>query len=796
MIDINRKFLLAGILTIALFLLFCVFSHCIAMSKPIDVPTTDFTGSASCIQCHEKFYKLWSSSFHGLAMQPYTNKFGAEEITAHDEFLQGETNSYRAFITKKKGYVVVRSGDEEKSYPITDVLGGKNVYYFLTLLERGRLQVLPLAYDVPGKEWFDTTASAVRHFTGSQDEAIDWMETPLTFNTSCFSCHVSQLKTNYDLKTDTYHTVWNEPGINCETCHGPSGEHVRSFQKAALDNKKPKDLGLVSTKNFDVEQVDGMCGPCHAKMRAVTAGYKPGEKYFDHYDLVTFENRDYYPDGRDLGENYTFTSWRMNKCAESGKLDCVYCHTSSGRDRFAGDKADQACLPCHDEIVNNVSAHSHHEPDSQGSKCKTCHMPKTEFARMVRHDHSFRPPTPKTTIAHKSPNACNICHTDKTAVWADKHVTAWYGDSYQDETVHFASLIDDARKGKWDRLDEMLKYITGKDRREVVATSLIRILKNCPDNKKLDTIIAALKDSSPMVRAAAASALSNHGTEKVLNALLTVTDDRWRVVRSQAGFAISTFPPQMISAENKIKSQKAIAEYLTSLQNRPDDALSYYNLGNYYSNQGDLEKAIDSYNTSTELRSDLLMSHVNASIIHARLGKTKEAEISLRKALVIDPNNAASNFNMGLLLAENGNIDGAKKCLAQALKTDPDFAEAAFNLGIILARTSPSEAIELCRRAHSLRPENSRYGYTLAFFLNQNARTSEAITVLVKMIDSSNATSDIYAFLAVIYRDQGRKNEALDICRKAIENEKLPMQDRYRFEAQLRSLQNPQPASQ
>jgi len=778
------------------------------MSKPIDAPvpkdmpaakdviTGNFTGSVSCIECHEKFYKLWSTSFHGLAMQPYTNEFGAKELTGHDEFIQGEGKSYRAFITKKKGYVVVRRGDKEKSYDIVHVLGGKNVYYFLTPVKRGRLQVLPLAYDVRRKEWFDTTASAVRHFAGSRDEALDWMDIPLTFNTSCYSCHVSQLSTNYDLKSDTYHTEWREPGINCETCHGPSGEHVRHFQQAAAENKKPEELKLISTENFDIDQIDGMCGPCHAKMQPLTKGFKPGEKYFDHYNVSTLEDIDFYPDGRDLGENYTFTGWRMNKCAESGQLDCMHCHTSSGRDRFAGEKANQACLPCHAERVKNVTAHSHHEADSEGSKCKTCHMPRTEFARMIRHDHSFRPPTPKTTIAYKSPNACNICHTDESSAWADEHVTAWHGDKYQDETLYFASLVDEARKGKWERLDEMLKYIRGKDRQEVVATSLIRILENCPDAKKWDTVIAALKDPSPLVRSAAASALANNGTEKGLEALLTVTDDRWRVVRSQAGYAISTFPPQMISSGNKSRAQKAMGEYLTSLQNRPDDALSYYNLGNYYSSQGNAEKAVESYNTSTRLRSDLLMSYVNASISYAQLGKTNEAEVSLRKALAIDPNNAVGNFNLGLLLAEKGNRDGAEKCLRRTLKTDPDFAEAAYNLSVMVAETGSAEGVELCRRAYSLRPENTKYGYTLAYFLHQKARTSEAIAVLSKMIDSSNAGADVYAFLAMIYSEQGRKEEASDVYRRAIENEKLPMQDRYRFEAQLRSMQRAQPTRQ
>jgi hypothetical protein len=54
----------------------------------------------------------------------------------------------------------------------------------------------------------------------------------------------------------------------------------------------------------------------------------------DHYDLITLENPDFYADGRDLGENYTYTSWLMSPCLKSGKLHCVTCHTSSGRYRF------------------------------------------------------------------------------------------------------------------------------------------------------------------------------------------------------------------------------------------------------------------------------------------------------------------------------------------------------------------------------------------------------------------------------------------------------------------------------
>ena len=73
-------------------------------------------------------------------------------------------------------------------------MGGKYVYFFLTPMDRGRLQVLPVSYDVKKKMWYDTTASFVRHFVEMTDRPVDWKDPMLTFNTACYGCHVSQLK--------------------------------------------------------------------------------------------------------------------------------------------------------------------------------------------------------------------------------------------------------------------------------------------------------------------------------------------------------------------------------------------------------------------------------------------------------------------------------------------------------------------------------------------------------------------------------------------------------------------------
>ena len=199
------------------------------------------------------------------------------------------------------------------------------------------------------------------------------------------------------------------------------------MMQAAPKGQVPPDLKIISVKKFTHEQHNAACGSCHAKVSPLTTVFPPGERFFDHFDLVTLENPDYYPDGRDLGENYTYTTWLLSPCVKAGKLDCIKCHTSSGRYRFKDEaKANDACLPCHAERVGKAAEHIHHPPDKPGvpTKCVSCHMPMTAFARMNRSDHSMLPPAPAATMKFGSPNACNLCHKDKDAAWADQERAA------------------------------------------------------------------------------------------------------------------------------------------------------------------------------------------------------------------------------------------------------------------------------------------------------------------------------------------------------------------------------------
>ena len=49
-----------------------------AIPAEVQKPADALAGSASCRECHEAFYKLWATSRHGLAMQPFTPKFAKD----------------------------------------------------------------------------------------------------------------------------------------------------------------------------------------------------------------------------------------------------------------------------------------------------------------------------------------------------------------------------------------------------------------------------------------------------------------------------------------------------------------------------------------------------------------------------------------------------------------------------------------------------------------------------------------------------------------------------------------------
>lgn len=671
-----------------------------------------------------------------------------------------------------------------RAFPLAHALGGKNVFYFLTPLERGRLQVLPLAYDVKGRRWYDAAATMTRH---AAETPVDWRDPLLTFNTSCHSCHVSQLATNYDEATDSYRTTWAEPGISCETCHNSGREHVEAM-RAAAGGPLPADLRILRYKGLDHASSTATCSACHAKARPLGTAYRAGDPFFDHYDLAALEDPDFHPDGRDLGENYTMTSWYLSPCVQSGTLDCLHCHTSSGRYRFTGEEANRACAPCHETRVADAPAHHRHAPGTPGSRCVDCHMPKTRFAGMERSDHSMRPPMPAATARFGSPNACNLCHADRDAAWADRTVREWHAGDYQEETLRWAGWIEAARRREFPALPEILAYLRSPRRQPVVAASLARLLVPCPDPAVEGALAGLLADVDPFVRAAAAEALAGRAGPGAVPPLLAALSDVSRAVRMRAVAGLSELPPEALPPAPREALARAEAEYLASLRARPDQWDAQFARGNWLLGRGDPRGAARAFARAAALRPDTPLPLVNGSLALSRTGDREGAEALLRRALELAPGSAAARFNLGLLLAEKGDPAGAERELRAALAADPSLDGAAHNLGILLAERDPEASLRFCREALRLRPSSPRYAFTLAFFLRARGLREEAVAVLAAAVDRDPADADVYLLLADLRVEAGDREGARRVLRRAAASERFSAEARAAFEERAAGL--------
>ncbi|MCK5817185.1 MAG: ammonia-forming cytochrome c nitrite reductase subunit c552 [Candidatus Marinimicrobia bacterium] len=740
-----------------------MFSSC---SKKEEI---SYMGSRSCKDCHERFYDLWESSYHGRAMMDFTEIFANDHLSPCKNYIPVGIDAFQYKLKGKKGVMVQRS--TMKSYPIRHVLGGKYVYYFLTPLEKGKLQTLPLGYDVKKKQWFDITASSIRFHQDMPDEALPWTDRQYTFNTACFSCHVSQLTSIYDINNDSYETQWLESGINCETCHGPAEEHNRIFTEAQKNGTTPDSLYLktfTQSRGSSADIVNASCAYCHAKMISLTEEYIPGEDFFQHFDLVGPEHSDFYPDGRDLGENYTYTSWSMSPCVQNSDMDCLHCHTSSGR-FIQKDDPNTSCLPCHTDRVENATDHTKHQPTSSGNVCINCHMPKTTFARMTRSDHSMRPPVPAATRAYGSPNACNDCHTTESSEWSELFIQEHFSGKFQKETMMWANYLDQLRNGNTDNLNDILPDML-LPTNEVIQSAMIRSLQNIHDERVIPLLLYFITTPSPLVRSSAATTLGDYLNEATIKALSKATQDPVRLVRVRAAAELLSVPQENIPHDYHTSLKIAIKEYENSLNTYPDQEASHFNLGHFHEEQQNFTDAARDYRRALALRPEFTEASINLGMLYYQNGRSDSALYFLQNAITHDPEHAGANLNLGLLYAELGYKQDAISSFITSFESN-NSAVAAYNLAILFSKFSPLQALEYAKEAYDLQSSDPKYVYNYAFYLMDNAKIEKAVNILEKAVQNDVASFDIYYLLGSLYRNLGADDAYRDLI-KIIERDK------------------------
>lgn len=192
-------------------------------------------------------------------------------------------------------------------------------------------------------------------------------------------------------------------------------------------------------------------------------------------------------------------------------------------------------------------------------------MPVTRFANMSRSDHSVLPPTPAVSMRFQSPNACNLCHTDKDAAWADTAARQWYVARYQNAAIERGELIQAARHREGAKAPARLAYLARIDN-PIITTSLLRLLRPWDDPRKVTAYLNGLRNPSPLVRAAAGAGLADTVMRPdVQEALIKATSDDYRLVRIRAAASLAGIRLDIEPV------RKATQELELSYSARPDD---------------------------------------------------------------------------------------------------------------------------------------------------------------------------------------------------------------------------------
>ena len=81
---------------------------------------------------------------------------------------------------------------ERATYRVDYLIGDRDTQWYLTTLGRGRIQVLPVYYDIRQKTWYDPVEGLFDRPEGFKPGQINyWTNFGRNWNFQCFDCHAS-----------------------------------------------------------------------------------------------------------------------------------------------------------------------------------------------------------------------------------------------------------------------------------------------------------------------------------------------------------------------------------------------------------------------------------------------------------------------------------------------------------------------------------------------------------------------------------------------------------------------------
>ncbi|MBI1368699.1 MAG: tetratricopeptide repeat protein [Planctomycetes bacterium] len=705
-------------------------------------PAAQFVGRSSCIECHKPQAALYKDSDHDRAMDH------AAPDTVLGDFNNATFTAFgvtTTFFKRDNQFFVNTEGPDGQlhDYPIKYTFGVKPLQQYLVEFPGGRIQCLPIAWDVNLKKWYHLHPD--EHI--APHDPLFWTQRLQNWNYMCASCHSTDLHKNYDAKTDTYHTKWSELDVSCEACHGPGSNHVDwAYGNIAKRWLIGSSRGIENPiKSLSSLPQINTCMPCHSRRQILDDNYVHGEPYDDHYELETLEPGLYHADGQILDEVYVTGSFMQSKMYHRN-VRCTDCHDPHSLKLITPDHqpTNNLCVRCHEghpAEKYDTPAHFHHAPGTPGSRCVDCHMPGKNYMVVdFRRDHSIRLPRPDLTVKIGVPNACDNCHADKGAKWAADKVVEWFGPKRAVDP-HYGEALAAGRDGALDAPAKLARVVGDPTLPVIVRATAIRLLSNYPVPEAAASMISALTDPAAMVRARAAEGLVHVDPKQRLAAVAPLLADRVKLVRVLAARSLASVPPEMFSAEQRKQFDAALAEYAASQDAFAEMPGAHMNLALLYTDMNQLDRAEQEYQTALHLDAGFSQAKMNLAMLYNQQNRKADAEKLLSEVIASprDLHMTADSWKMvlgeayysrGLLIAEEPNrLADAVESLDKAAELLPDRLRVQYNDALALQRLGRvNEAEAAYLRAYKLDQTNVDVVNAMSIFYAQTKQWDKAIT--------------------------------------------------------------------
>jgi hypothetical protein len=174
--------------------------------------------------------------------------------------------------------------------------------------------------------------------------------------------------------------------------------------------------------------------------------FAPSRQHSDeHVRAALRQDHEYAPgqfwsDGQARVSGREYNGMIESPCMQGGQLSCMSCHSMHKEhgdkrsdvewadDQLKRGKSDATCLGCHPSIGQALTMHTQHPADSAGSRCYNCHMPHTSWGLLkAMRTHHIGSPSVTETVTTGRPNACTLCHLDKSLRWTAQMLTSRFG---------------------------------------------------------------------------------------------------------------------------------------------------------------------------------------------------------------------------------------------------------------------------------------------------------------------------------------------------------------------------------